>query len=176
MNDTQTDFPAATLVLRAETAAELMTKCVVSIRDGATIREAGAFLIENGISGAPVVDEAGRAIGVISHTDIVWHDSMPKAKQSDVAEYYREVDPRCPPGLRDYVYGRRAESVPVRDVMSPVIIQVATDDSAVTVVAKLLALKIHRLFVVDVTEKLLGVISTFDVLRCLRRPDDQPLE
>jgi CBS domain-containing protein len=176
MNAIQTDFHAATLVLGAETAAELMTKGVVSIRHGATIREAGAFLIESGISGAPVVDDAGRAIGVLSHTDIVWHDSMPKAKTADIAEYYREVDPRCPPGLRGHVYDKRAESVPVSDVMSPVIIEVSTDESAVTVVAKLLALKIHRLFVVDGTGTLVGVISSFDVLRCLRRPDNQPLE
>jgi CBS-domain-containing membrane protein len=173
MNATQTDIHEATLVLQAETAADLMTKGVVSIRDSVIMREAGAFLVENGISGVPVVDDAGRAIGVISHTDIVRHESMPKAKTADVADYYRDVDPRCPPGLRGYVYNKRAESVPVRDVMSPVVIQVSADDSAVAVVAKLLALKIHRLFVADVTGTLVGVISTFDVLRCLRRADEQ---
>lgn len=176
MNATQTDFHAATLILSAETAADLMTKGVVSIRHGATIREAGAFLVESGISGAPVVDDAGRAIGVISHTDIVRHDSIPRVKSADVSDFYREVDPRCPPLLRGFIYDKRAESVPVSDVMSPVIIQVATDDSALSVIARLLALKIHRLFVADVTGTLVGVVSSFDVLRHLRRPDDKPLE
>jgi CBS domain-containing protein len=176
MNKSQTDHHPTNLTLVAETAADLMTKSVVSICHSATIREAGAFLIESGISGAPVIDDAGRAIGVLSHTDIVWHDSMPKAKSADVHDYYREVDPRCPPALRGYVYDKRAASVPVSDVMSPAIIQVASDDSAVTIVAKLLALKIHRLFVVDGTGTLVGVISTFDVLRCLRRPDDPPVK
>jgi predicted transcriptional regulator len=176
MNATQIDFHAATLVLTAETAADLMTKSVVSIRHGATIREAGAFLVENEISGAPVIDDGGRAIGVISHTDIVRHDSTLNAKTTDIADYYRDIDPRCPPGLRGYVYNKCAESVPVSDVMSPVILQVAADDPAVTVVAKLLALKIHRLFVVDGTGTVVGVITTFDVLRCLRRPNDKLLE
>jgi len=54
-------------------------------------------------------------------------------------------------------------------VMSPVVIQVSTDDPALTVIARLLALKIHRLFVLDKAETLVGVISTFDVLRCLHR-------
>jgi len=180
MKAIQTGIHAESLVLRAGTAADLMTKGVVSIRHGVTIREAGAFLVESGISGVPVVDDAGRAVGVISHTDIVRHDSLPAslhgAKTAEVADYYRDVDPRCPPALRGYVYNKRAESAPVSDVMSPVVIQVATDDSAVSVVARLLALKIHRLFVADATGALVGVISTFDVLRCLRRKDDQPLE
>lgn len=176
MNAAQTDIHVSNLVLSAGTAAELMTKGVVSIRHGATIREAGAFLVESGISGAPVVDDAGRAIGVISHTDIVRYDSIPKARPADVADLYRDVDPRCPPGLRGYVYNKISESMPVREVMSPVIIQVSTDDPAISVVAQLLALKIHRLFVADVTGTLVGVISTFDVLRCLRRPNEKPLE
>lgn len=176
MNPTQSAFHEATLVLRAATAADLMTKGVVSIRHCVTIREAGAFLVENGISGVPVVDDAGRAVGVISHTDIVRHDSLPAsmhgATSAEIADYYRDVDPRCPPALRGYVYNKRAESAPVSDVMSPVVLQVATDDSAVTVVAKLLALKIHRLFVANSAGALVGVVSTFDVLRCLRRTDD----
>ena len=48
-----------------------MTKNPVSIRDDATIQSAAAFLIEKEISGAPVIDDAGRAVGVLSHTDIV---------------------------------------------------------------------------------------------------------
>ena len=53
--------------------------------------------------------------------------------------------------------------------MSPVVIQVSTDEPALSVVAKLLALKVHRLFVADAAGTLLGVISTFDVLRSLHR-------
>jgi predicted transcriptional regulator len=47
------------LVLRAETAADLMTSNPLSIRVDATIREAVAFLVDKGISGAPVIDSAG---------------------------------------------------------------------------------------------------------------------
>mgnify|MGYP003352621414 CR=1 FL=1 len=59
--------------------------------------------------------------------------------------------------------------VRVRDVMTPTVLEVTINDSAVSVVAKLLALKVHRLFVVDATGTLVGVISTLDVLRHLQR-------
>src|SRR6516225_7169553 len=114
------------LVLRAETAEELMTRNPVSIRDEATLASAAAFLIEKEISGAPVIDDAGRAVGVLSHTDIVRHDSFVGARPED-AGFYCEFDSRCPPALREFAYGKIANTVRVRDVMSPVIIQVSTD-------------------------------------------------
>jgi CBS domain-containing protein len=157
------------LVLRADTAEDLMTRNPVSIRDDASLESAAAFLIEKEISAAPVIDDAGRAVGVLSHTDIVRHDSEVGAKRPEEAGFYREFDYRCPPALREFTYGKKAKPVPVRDVMCPVVIHVSIDDSAVSVIARLLALKIHRLFVVDNAETLVGVISTFDILRCLHR-------
>lgn len=158
--------------LRAATAADLMTTNPVSIRHDATVADAAAFLIQHEISAAPVVDDAGRAVGVISHTDVVRHESKAVNWDPHDAEYYRAFDRRCPPAMRESVYAKKTEVVRVRDVMTPTVLEVATIDSAVSVVAKLLALKIHRLFVVDSTGTLVGVISTLDVLRHLHRVDD----
>jgi predicted transcriptional regulator len=169
MNVFHSSQTSSCLMLHAETAQDLMTKNPVSIRHDMTIQNAAAFLIEKEISAAPVIDDAGRAVGVLSHTDIVRHDSDVGASRLQKAGFYREVDQRCPPALREVTYGTNAKAVRVSDVMSPVIIEVFTQDPAVAVIAKLLALKIHRLFVVDQAKTLVGVISTFDVLRCLQR-------
>ncbi len=173
MDSSQKHDHPAVLALRAGTAADLMTANPLSIRHDATIGDAAAFLVKHEISAAPVVDDAGRAVGVISHTDVVRHDSEAALKDPHDAEYYRALDRRCPPAMREAVYGKKAETVLARDVMTPVVVQVAAQDSAVAVVAKLLALKIHRLFVVDRSGTLVGVISTLDVLRCLHRVDDK---
>lgn len=173
MSDSSRHKQPVVLALRAETAAELMTDNPHSIRHDATISEAAAFLVNHEISAAPVVDDAGHAVGVISHTDVVRHDSQTALTDPHDAEYYRAVDRRCPPALRETTYGKKAEAVRVCDVMTPTVVQVSTQDTAVSVVAKLLALKIHRLFVADRTGTLVGVISTLDVLRCLHRVDDK---
>lgn len=167
MDSSHKHHPPVVLTLRAETAADLMTANPLSIRHDATIGDAGAFLVKHEISAAPVVDDAGRAVGVISHTDLVRHDSEMVLKDPQDAEYYRALDRRCPPAMQDMVYGKKSGTVLVREVMTPVVIQVSTQDAAVAVVAKLLALKIHRLFVVDQSETLAGVISTLDVLNRL---------
>ncbi len=173
MESSQKPHSPADLVLRAETAADLMTGNPLSVRHDAPLGDAAAFLVRHEISAAPVVDDAGRAVGVISHTDVVRHDSQAALKDPHDAEYYRALDRRCPPAMSEAVYGKRPETIRARDVMTPVVVQVAPQDSAVAVVAKLLALKIHRLFVVDPSGTLVGVISTLDVLRCLHRADDK---
>ena len=61
------------LTLNAESAADLMTPNPLSIRQNATVKEAAAFLTDRGISAAPVIDNAGRAVGVLSRADIVVH-------------------------------------------------------------------------------------------------------
>jgi tRNA nucleotidyltransferase (CCA-adding enzyme) len=48
-----------------------MTPNPVSVRHGITVREAAAFLAERGIGATPVVNEAGRAIGVLSRSDVL---------------------------------------------------------------------------------------------------------
>src|SRR5262249_53334708 len=54
-----------------QTARDLMTANPVSLRDDATLPEILAFLTDTGFSAAPVIDDAGQPLGVISRTDIV---------------------------------------------------------------------------------------------------------
>ena len=54
------------LTLNAETAADLMTKNPVCINQRANLKEALALFTSKGLTVAPVVDNAGRAVGVLS--------------------------------------------------------------------------------------------------------------
>ena len=73
MTSTQEHEVNRSLTLNAATAADLMTPNPLSIRQNATVKEAAAFLSDRGISAAPVIDDAGRAVGVLSRADIVVH-------------------------------------------------------------------------------------------------------
>src|SRR5438309_5777650 len=113
------------LVLRAETAAELMTANPLSIRDTATVAEAVALLTDKGISGAPVIDDAGRPIGVLSRADIVAHDRERAAYP--VAETAHQAA------------AGNIGSTRVRDLMTPAVFSVAPDTPANKVVREMLA-------------------------------------
>ena len=48
----------------------IMTKKVVCVRASSKVREAWLLIMEAGISGAPVVNDEGNLVGVLSNTDI----------------------------------------------------------------------------------------------------------
>ncbi|HKA06379.1 MAG TPA: CBS domain-containing protein, partial [Gemmataceae bacterium] len=62
-----TSLPDLTpLRLHAVMADDVMTANPVSIREELTVHEAVIFLTERRISAAPVINEAGRPVGVVS--------------------------------------------------------------------------------------------------------------
>jgi CBS domain-containing protein len=167
MSLTRTDKPSP-LSLKARAAAELMTDQVVSIPETAPLREAITLLIDRGFSGAPVINDAGRPVGVISQSDIVVHDRNSVAYARPVPEYYLRSDLRAQVG--EDVGGFQVEAVDrtlVRDVMTPVVFSVRPDATARQVIEEMLSLRVHRLFVIDRDGVLVGVIAMSDILRRL---------
>jgi CBS domain-containing protein len=169
MPDTVRSQGSYPLTLRAETAADLMTTEVLSIRDEATVREAVAFLIDKGISGAPVIDDAGRPVGVLSKTDILIYDREKVEHLPAGHGAGEDYDPGTPLPERRWndFQIEKVDATTVRDVMTPAVFTVPAEARAPLVVEELLALNVHRLFVVDADGILVGVISTLDVLRHL---------
>ena len=58
-------------------AKDIMKRDVLSVGMNWSIEQLANYLIENGISGAPVTSEDGKLLGVVSMTDIVRYRSMP---------------------------------------------------------------------------------------------------
>ena len=154
------------VVLDAATAADLMAPNPVSIAADATVKEAAAFLTDKGFSAAPVIDEAGRPVGVLSQSDIVVHDRESGPYVSGNPEYYERADLSPPRIIR--TDGVDGDPTQARDIMTPIVFSVAPDTPAYKVIEDMLAQKVHRLFVVGSDGVLVGTISTVDVLRHLR--------
>src|SRR4051812_47374139 len=74
MSDTATLPEAATLRLNAARAEDVMSPNPVSIREELSVHEAVVFLTDRRISAAPVINEAGRPVGVVSEADILRHN------------------------------------------------------------------------------------------------------
>jgi CBS domain-containing protein len=161
------------LLLKARTADDLMSPNPVSLRETATAREAACFLTERGISAAPVINEAGAPVGVLSQTDLVVHarekiDSLTKSESyvEDFSEF-AEV-PGEPKGVWSGLNVERVDDKAlVRDLMTPTVFTVRLDAPSAQVVEDMLALRVHRLFVVDDGGVLVGVVTATDVLRRL---------
>jgi CBS domain-containing protein len=158
------------LCLRAETAADLMTANPVSVREDASVKEAIALLIDRGYSAAPVIDDAGRPVGVLSRTDVIVHDREKVDYLEPLPEFYdrSELTAAAHEHLGEGFQVEKVDPTRVGDIMTPAVFSVAPDAPAARVVAEMLNLKVHRLFVVDANGVLVGVISALDVLRYLQ--------
>jgi len=147
--------------------ADVMTPNPQSIRADALLEEAVAFLVDTGYSAAPVIDDAGRPVGVISRSDIVVHDHERLASSAGVPAYFESGDldagPRPATGT----------AVRVEQLMTPAVFVVTPDMTLQEAAARLVALNVHRLFVVDEGGTLIGVVSVLDVLRNLLAGEDE---
>jgi CBS domain-containing protein len=175
MKKSQKAVASPRFVLDAATAADLMTPNPVSIRTGATVQEAVAFLTDRGFSAAPVIDAAGRPVGVLSRADIVVHNRETAHAPAAVPDYYEKNDLSAPvgEGARAARSAEQTDTATVSDLMTPAVFSVTPETPAAQVIEQILALKVHRLFVVGRDGVLRGVISTLDVLGRLR-PDGLP--
>lgn len=146
-------------------ARDLMSPNPVSIRRDATVREAVALLTDRGFGAAPVIDEAGQPVGVISRTDILIHEReyVHHACTRDDSDWDIFPEPSWPEGFSIEV----TDPTTVAEIMTPAIFTVPLATPAQEVVKRMRELKVHHLFVIDADLALVGVISPLDVLRFL---------
>lgn len=156
--------PTSGVRLRGCTAADLMTPNPLSLREDLTIREAVAFFVDRNISGAPVIDESGRPVGVLTQSDILIHD---REEVETIAPPEVELGSPLPRSWWDSFQIERVDSTPVRDLMTPAVFCVGQDIPACSVIEQMCGLNIHRLFVVDSCGVLIGVITAMDIVRNL---------
>src|SRR5688572_24908905 len=86
--------------MKTLTARDVMNREVLTVRVDLSVRELAAFLTENQISGAPVVDREGRLVGVVSLTDVAEYDADRAdlaADSSDPAHAVRGWEDRINP-------------------------------------------------------------------------------
>jgi CBS domain-containing protein len=157
-------MPVNEVTLKARTAADLMTPNPLSLRDDVPLKEAIAFLVDRDVSGAAVIDDAGRPVGVLTQTDVLIHDREQVEHVEPPDNEYRDPLPRS---WWERFQVERVDLTPVRDVMTPAVFCVALSAPVWEVVSLMRDLNVHRLFVVDEDGVLVGVVTVMDVLRHL---------
>lgn len=169
MNVTLEKSTVPMLRLHAATAADMMVANPISLRADANIHEALAMLTDKGFSAAPVIDDAGRPIGVLSRSDLLVHDREKGDYLSPSPAFFYEQelhtrDGKPKPGFQV----ENVDTTTVRDLMTPAVFAVAPATLAAKVVSDMVGLRVHRLFVVDEDGILIGVVSSLDVLKHMK--------
>lgn len=148
----------------AKNIADVMTKRVLVVPPTLGLKDAARFLLQHSISSAPVVDEDGRVLGMLSKTDLVRHGVLGHGevyqRPKDVTVGSREVTlvyavPHKPGPLED--------DVPVSQAMMPLSFSVKPDQSASAGARMMVDGRLHRLMVTE-GDQLVGLVSSLDLL------------
>ena len=150
------------------TAKDIMTRDVIVVQDRMSLTELAGILMSNMVTGAPVVDDGGKLVGVVSATDVVRDTALEASSVRQESSYYLhgwegEIDEE---ELRAFRVVEAAGTL-VRDIMTPVIFSVSESASMAEMADAMIGGRIHRLIVTR-DDKVVGIVTTLDVLRAVR--------
>lgn len=151
-------------------ARDIMTRSVLTVRPEWPIEQLADFLVRNSISGAPVTSAAGDLLGVVSLTDIARASTLSEEDLSSRQrhEFYSHLlDEPGPTGDPRSLDPGEHSQLKVQEIMTPVIVDVDEDATLKEVAGRMIHSRVHRLFVTG-GGKILGVITTLDMLKAIR--------
>lgn len=148
-----------------QTAKDVMTKHIVSLRVQDTIHYALTLMAKNDLSAIPVVDPEGKCVGMITQCDII-----AEARAKDVKDCERIVPQAVDLLCCGSVALEELTNERVEDMMSEKLVKVRPDDAVTDVADHMLDHGIHHIPVVGDDNTLLGIVSTMDILAGLRSP------
>ncbi|MBE3090256.1 MAG: CBS domain-containing protein [Actinobacteria bacterium] len=146
------------------TAKEIMNKKVITIKKDASINELSELLVNNKISGVPVLDENGNLAGIVSEGDIIVQNSdlhFPRYFKLLDAIIYLESLNKFKRSLQKHL------ATKVEDIMT-VKVKTAGEDTPINEIADImLDSRVNRLPVMDKNNKLVGIITRADILKSM---------
>lgn len=143
------------------TVRDVMTTRVVSVRKDASFKEMAAMLRSSRISAFPVIDDAGRVIGVVSEADLLVKEAVLADGTSMLA------------ALRHFREEEKAAGVTAGDLMTSPAVTIGPEATVEAAARLMYDRRIKRLPVVNNAGRLLGIIGRVDVLAVFSRPDDE---
>lgn len=156
------------------TVRELMHAEVVTVGIDTTLQELARIFSENHISGAPVVDEGGQVVGVVSTSDVIRFAAEEAAlnvhgggkSTVSLEEWLSTEEAEGSPGSIHQFLTSDLSDYTVQRIMTSANFHVAPDTTIAELAAFLLRGRIHRALVMEDGE-LRGIVTTVDLLRTL---------
>ena len=183
-----------------DTVREIMRTELVTVAPDMSVHDLARLLADKEISGAPVVDVDGEVLGVVSMTDVIrlaaseadirvaprplvegefsWDAPQEDEyeEEQDVVDYFQHVHalPVSPGAAGVWTVGSDLDQYNVRAIMTPANFHIHPDSDLRELAAFLLRGRIHRALVMEY-DRLVGIVTTVDLLRTMAEPNHQGL-
>ena len=149
------------------TARDIMQSNVVTVSYATPLSEVERVLGDHRISGAPVTDEAGHIVGVVSLKDLIerYAESPESHPRRGHGFYHLSTHEMLDDDYDSFDVPEEAEET-AGDVMSGEVLSVGPDAGLRDIAAEMVKYKVHRLLVQE-EGKYIGLVSTMEILDSL---------
>lgn len=145
--------------------SDLMTTEVVTTTPTASLKEVARALVEHGITGMPVCDDAGEVVGVISEGDILYKEGGPSERHHGPLGWLLDTTP-------DWEL-EKAHARTAGEAMTAPAITVTPIESAARAARLMTENGVNRLPVVAMNGRLVGILTRTDLIRAFLRTDEE---
>lgn len=145
---------------RSTLVRDIMTRDPVTVRPETGVEQVIEIIVGRGIGHVPVVDDAGRAIGMISKTDVVRNVHLRGDTEVDQSPgAMARALHRMPPGAHIHEADDQA-----RDVMTPVALWVPETASIAEAARVIASGQLHAILVARDDGVVVGLLSANDIV------------
>ncbi|MDI3483382.1 MAG: hypothetical protein PWQ88_1253 [Candidatus Methanomethylophilaceae archaeon] len=144
---------------------DVMTTKLVTVHQDDTIKQATLKFAIAGISGAPVVDDENRLVGILSETDILelvmkYQDKL-RMEHPSLHILSLPFDSTSEMDVKEVV--SRISETPVKEVMTRAVLTVSPDARIIDTVERMIEKKVNRVPVIE-KDKLVGIVTRGDII------------
>lgn len=146
----------------------VMATHIVAVNPGDSAAEALRLMVQNRVSALPVLDGHERCVGVVSATDLL---ELAEQLGSELEALHLSE------GLAHELLVEKLEHTgfsdqTVNEIMTHTAVTVSPETTLVEAAAAMMRNRIHRLAVTDTKGKLVGLVSTMDLIRALAESNE----
>ena len=141
-------------------ATDIMTREVITVSEKTTLEEFARILIENHISGTPVIDRDGDLKGIVTENDLINRN-----KKLHIPTILRLFDAFIPLGnsrLEEEI--KKITASHVHDIMTREVVTINQDTSLEDIATVMMEKNIHLLPVVQ-DRKVVGIVGKKDLIK-----------
>jgi len=141
-------------------AKDIMTRDVITVKKTTTLAELAGIIMQNHISGTPVIDNKGVLEGIVTESDLISQN-----KSLHIPTILRLFDAFIPLGtskLENEI--KRISATTVEDIYTKEVVTVEEETPVENIAAIMAEKKIHLLPVVSEGE-LVGIIGKKDIIK-----------
>jgi CBS domain-containing protein len=146
-------------------AKDMMTKNVVTVGPEMSVKDLAGLMAEKDIGGAPVVDAAGKLVGIVTESDLIVQDA-----RLQYPTYIHLLDGFIywPSGAAKFNEEfKKALGATVGEIMTTDVVTAGADSTIEDLATLMIDKSIGRIPVVDSGGKVLGIVTKHDVVTAI---------